>query len=79
MRRCPRHLIICECRPPWREDLGPDWILPNFVEFLVGRLDLGCRDRLLQMRHPRGAAPVGFRQRAARTVTVTKTAPLLQA
>ena len=32
-------------------------ILPNFVEFLVGRLDLGCRDRLLQMRHPRGAAP----------------------
>jgi hypothetical protein len=57
MRRCPRHLIICECRPPWREDLGPDWILPNFVEFLVGRLDLGCRDRRLLMRHPRGAAP----------------------
>jgi hypothetical protein len=50
-----------------------------FVEFLVGRLDLGCRDRLLQMRHPRGAAPAGFRQRAARTVTVTKTVPLLQA
>jgi Protein of unknown function (DUF3024) len=21
----PRHLTICECRPPWREDLGPDW------------------------------------------------------
>ena len=54
-------------------------ILPNFVEFLVGRLDLGCRHRLLQMRHPRGAAPAGFRQRAARTVTVTKTVPLLQA
>jgi hypothetical protein len=32
-------------------------MLPNFVEFLVGRLDLGCRDRLLQMCHPRGAAP----------------------
>jgi hypothetical protein len=32
-------------------------ILPNFVEFHVGRLDLGCRGRLLQMRHPRGAAP----------------------
>ena len=31
-------------------------ILPNFVEFRVGRPDLGCRDRLLQMRHPRGAA-----------------------
>jgi hypothetical protein len=26
-------------------------ILPNFVEFLVGRLDLGSRDRILQMRH----------------------------
>jgi len=21
----PRHLTICECRPPWREDFGPDW------------------------------------------------------
>jgi Protein of unknown function (DUF3024) len=21
----PRHLTICECRPPWREDYGPDW------------------------------------------------------
>ena len=21
----PRHLTICECRPPWREDVGPDW------------------------------------------------------
>ena len=31
-------------------------ILPNFVEFHVGRLDLGCRGRLLQMRHPRRAA-----------------------
>ena len=30
--------------------------LPNFVEFLVGRLDLGSRDRLLQMRHPRDGA-----------------------
>ena len=24
----PRHSTICECRPPWREDLGPDW--PRF-------------------------------------------------
>jgi len=25
--RCPppRHLTICECRPPWHEDGGPDW------------------------------------------------------
>jgi hypothetical protein len=21
----PRHLTICECRPPWCEDVGPDW------------------------------------------------------
>jgi Protein of unknown function (DUF3024) len=21
----PRHLTICECRPPRREDSGPDW------------------------------------------------------
>ena len=24
MHRHPTHLTICECRPPWREDLGPD-------------------------------------------------------
>ena len=24
MHRHPKHLTICECRPPWREDLGPD-------------------------------------------------------
>jgi hypothetical protein len=33
-------------------------ILPNFAEFLVGRLDLGCRDRLLQTRDPRAVARV---------------------
>jgi hypothetical protein len=22
-----RHLTICECRPPWREDVGPEWSL----------------------------------------------------
>ncbi|MGB6206365.1 DUF3024 domain-containing protein, partial [Mycobacterium sp.] len=21
----PRYLTICECRPPWREDVRPDW------------------------------------------------------
>ncbi len=21
----PRHVTICECRPPWREDFGPEW------------------------------------------------------
>ena len=29
----PRHLTICECRPPWREDPGPDW-----TRFPVARL-----------------------------------------
>jgi hypothetical protein len=21
----PRYLTICECRPPWRENFGPEW------------------------------------------------------
>ncbi|MGV0156725.1 DUF3024 domain-containing protein [Rhodococcus sp. GB-02] len=29
----PRHLTICECRPPWREDLGPEW-----TRFPIARL-----------------------------------------
>ena len=29
----PRHLTICECRPPWREDFGPDW-----TRFAIARL-----------------------------------------
>ena len=29
----PRHLTICECRPPWREDFGPDW-----TRFPIARL-----------------------------------------
>jgi hypothetical protein len=29
----PRHLTICECRPPWREDYGPDW-----TRFPIARL-----------------------------------------
>jgi Protein of unknown function (DUF3024) len=28
-----RHLTICECRPPWREDFGPDW-----TRFPIARL-----------------------------------------
>jgi len=28
-----RHLTICECRPPWREDVGPDW-----TRFPIARL-----------------------------------------
>ena len=28
-----RHLTICECRPPWRDDLGPDW-----TRFPIARL-----------------------------------------
>jgi hypothetical protein len=29
----PRHLTICECRRPWREDFGPDW-----TRFPIARL-----------------------------------------
>ena len=29
----PRHLTICECRPPWCEDLGSDW-----TRFPIARL-----------------------------------------
>jgi hypothetical protein len=29
----PRHLTICECRPPWREDFGPHW-----TRFPIARL-----------------------------------------
>lgn len=29
----PRHLRICECRPPWREDVGPEW-----TRFPIARL-----------------------------------------
>jgi Protein of unknown function (DUF3024) len=28
-----RHLTIVECRPPWREDLGPEW-----TRFPIARL-----------------------------------------
>jgi hypothetical protein len=28
-----RYLTICECRPPWREDFGPDW-----TRFPIARL-----------------------------------------
>jgi len=28
-----RHLTICECRPPWRDDLGPEW-----TRFPIARL-----------------------------------------
>ena len=29
----PRHLTIVDCRPPWREEAGPDW-----TRFAVARL-----------------------------------------
>ncbi|GAA3138992.1 hypothetical protein GCM10020255_014970 [Rhodococcus baikonurensis] len=29
----PRHVTICECRPPWREDFGPEW-----TRFPIARL-----------------------------------------
>jgi hypothetical protein len=29
----PRHLTVLECRPPWREGLGPDWSRSPIVRF----------------------------------------------
>jgi hypothetical protein len=59
----PRHLTICECRPPWREDFGPDW-----TRFPIARLHytkstglwtLYWRDRNLQYHryHPVDPSP----------------------
>jgi len=50
-----RHLTICECRPPWRDDLGPEW-----TRFPIARLHhtkttglwtLYWRDRNLKFHH----------------------------
>jgi Protein of unknown function (DUF3024) len=37
----PRHLTICECRPPWREDFGPEW-----TPFPIARLHYTKRTQL---------------------------------
>jgi Protein of unknown function (DUF3024) len=37
----PRHLTICECRPPWHEHLGPDW-----TRFPIARLHYTKTTRL---------------------------------
>lgn len=37
----PRHLTICECRPPWREDFGPEW-----TRFPIARLHYTKRTQL---------------------------------
>ncbi|MGD1112068.1 MAG: DUF3024 domain-containing protein [Mycobacterium sp.] len=37
----PRHLTICECRPPWCEDFGPDW-----TRFPIARLHYSRTTRL---------------------------------
>ncbi|MGW5188956.1 DUF3024 domain-containing protein [Kribbella sp. NPDC004138] len=36
----PRHLTIVERRPPWREDLGPDW-----ASSAIARLHYNATDR----------------------------------
>lgn len=32
-----RHLTLMECRPPWREDYGPDWTRFPIVRFRYTR------------------------------------------
>jgi len=48
----PRHLTICECRPPWREDFSPDWtrfpIAPMHYTKPTGLWTLYWRDRNLK-------------------------------
>ena len=48
----PRHLTICECRPPWREDYGPDWtrfpIARQHYTKTTGLWTLYWRDRNLK-------------------------------
>jgi Protein of unknown function (DUF3024) len=57
----PRHLTILECRPPWREDFGPEW-----TRFPIARLrytkasktwSLFWRDRNLQFHEYDRIAP----------------------
>jgi hypothetical protein len=57
----PRHLTILECRPPWREDFGPEW-----TRFPIARLrytkasktwSLFWRDRNLQFHEYDRVAP----------------------
>jgi hypothetical protein len=39
----PRHLTICECRPLWREDLGPDWTRFPIARLHYTRITCCCR------------------------------------
>ncbi|MHD0307233.1 DUF3024 domain-containing protein [Rhodococcus erythropolis] len=57
----PRHVTICECRPPWREDFGPEW-----TRFPIARLSytkktglwtLYWRDRNLKFHRYQFLAP----------------------
>ncbi len=55
--RCPppRHLTICECRPPWHEDGGPDWsrfpIARLHYTEITGLWTLYWRDHELEFHH----------------------------
>jgi len=58
-----RHLTIVECRPPWREDVGPEW-----TRFPIARLrytkatrqwSLYWRDRNLRFHEYDRVPPMG--------------------
>src|SRR5246127_1561212 len=57
----PRHLTICECRPPWCDALGSDWpgVSPQIGEGCLCCLRLEGSDFLVLVwwQQPRGAGP----------------------
>ncbi|WAL49270.1 DUF3024 domain-containing protein [Rhodococcus pyridinivorans] len=57
----PRHLTICECRPPWREDLGPKWTRSPIARLhyikKTGLWTLYWRDRNLTFHRYTSLAP----------------------
>ncbi|MEV0360265.1 DUF3024 domain-containing protein [Nocardia sp. NPDC050697] len=56
-----RHLTICECRPPWRDDLGPEWTrfpIAHLCHTKATRLwTLYWRDRHLKFHRYQHLAP----------------------
>lgn len=53
-----RHLTVVECRPPWREDFGPDWTRFQIARLryvkVTGLWPLFWRDRRPSIGSPSG-------------------------
>ena len=50
----PRTITVLECRPPWRDDMGPEWTRPPICRFrytkVRGEWALFWSDRNLRFR-----------------------------